>query len=222
MRTLTEIINANESDKGTTIRWAHNYTSAYERWFEPIRDEPIRLLEIGVCDPAAPGASLNAWYEYFPKATIYGFDIVDAHRFDNDRITTFVGDQSSPKDLAQLAESSGGDFDVIIDDGSHHAAHQQISLAALFGHLKPGGLYFIEDLQVGANTVRLLERMRLPGDRATISLRHRAATALRSALYSKSVRFAPYITPQQIEEIRRNTARLDLVCDAKLARLSRH
>jgi hypothetical protein len=51
MGTLTEIMNANNSDKGTTIRWAHNYTAAYERWLEPLRNEPIRLLEIGVCDP---------------------------------------------------------------------------------------------------------------------------------------------------------------------------
>jgi len=35
---------------------------------------------------------------------------------------------------------------VIIDDGSHAAEHQQISLGGLFPHLESGGLYFIEDL----------------------------------------------------------------------------
>lgn len=225
MRTLTEIMNANSSDKGTTIRDAHNYTSAYEQWLEPIRNEPIRFLEIGVCDPRAPGASLNAWYEYFPNATIYGFDIADAHRFDNDRITTFVGDQSSPKDLAQLVESSGGNFDAIIDDGSHFAEHQQITLAALFRHLKPGGQYFIEDMHVAANTVRLLRRMQLglPGSRMTSGFQTRISSLLASARYGygNSIRISPHISAQQIDGILQETTRIDLVPDAKLARLSR-
>jgi hypothetical protein len=152
-RTLTEIMNANRSDKGTVIREAHSYTLAYEEWFGPLREQPLRLLEIGVYDPAAPAASLKSWYEYFPHATIYGYDIIDTHHhFDNDRVTTFVGDQSNPADLAQFVKSSGGGFDIIIDDGSHNDRHQQTSLAYLLPHLKPGGQYIIEDLRVAKHS----------------------------------------------------------------------
>lgn len=43
----------------------------------------------------------------------------------------------------------GGGFDVIIDDGGHNNFQQFNSFIVLFLHaLKPGGVYFIEDLQV--------------------------------------------------------------------------
>lgn len=51
MPTLSEIMDMNRSDKGTAIGDAHGYAPVYERWFEPIRNEPLRILEIGVCDP---------------------------------------------------------------------------------------------------------------------------------------------------------------------------
>ena len=57
----------------------------------------------------------------------------------------FVGDQSDVAFLEEVARDVGP-FDVIIDDGSHHPEHHLISLGALFGHLRDGGLYVIEDL----------------------------------------------------------------------------
>lgn len=232
MRTLTEIMNTHRSDKGTVMGEAHSYTPVYERWFEPMRNEPLRVLEIGVCDPRMPGASLQGWYEYFPKATIFGYDIVDAHRFDNDRITTFVGDQSNRADLARLVEFSGGEFDIIIDDGSHKAVHQQVSLAFLFPHLRPGGQYIIEDLHVAPDTLHMLGVMQrdLPGERAPRNgLRRRvkafSTAAARSGGFFLSVfKFwphTPYISSQEIDEIRCSTERLDIECDGKLARLTR-
>jgi len=40
-------------------------------------------------------------------------------------------------------------FDVIVDDASHKQEDHQISFGYLFDHLKPNGLYFIEDLKTG-------------------------------------------------------------------------
>ena len=67
----------------------------------------------------------------------------------NDRFKLFIGDQSNLSDLQEVVDGCKEGYDVIIDDGSHAAAHQQISLDFLFKHLKPGGVYVIEDLMMG-------------------------------------------------------------------------
>lgn len=224
-------MDRNRSDKGTLSGEAHGYTPFYESWLGSMRNEPVRILEIGVCDPRMPGASLKGWYEYFPKATIFGYDIVDGHRFDNDRVTTFIGDQADRKDLARFIEVSGGEFDIIIDDGSHRPMHQQVSLAALFPHLKPGGQYIIEDMHVAPNTVRMLREMQqgLPGDRTPGNSLGKRLEFFGSAARGGALLFPifsfwpriPYIAARDIAEIRSQTARLDLACDDKLARLIR-
>ncbi|MFE3638938.1 class I SAM-dependent methyltransferase [Streptomyces sp. NPDC059168] len=40
-----------------------------------------------------------------------------------------------------------GPFDIVIDDGSHLNEHVLTSFEALFPHLRPGGLYVVEDTQ---------------------------------------------------------------------------
>ena len=39
--------------------------------------------------------------------------------------------------------------------------------------------------------------------------------------YGIKINFSPYISPQEIDEIRQRTERLDLVCNAKLARFNK-
>lgn len=46
-------------------------------------------------------------------------------------------------------QESGGHFDAIIDDGSHLASDIMNTFDALWPHVNPGGVYFIEDLQIG-------------------------------------------------------------------------
>jgi hypothetical protein len=172
-----------------------------------------------------PGASLKGCYEHFPNAAIFGYDIVDAHQFDNDRILTFVGDQSDPADLTRFVKFSGGEFDIIIDDGSHKDMHQQASLAFLLPHLKPGGQYIIEDRHVSPGTLGVLQGMQpgLPGERppGEASAEERLAVFSTAVSDGIEINFSPYISPQEIGEIRRRTERLDLVCDAKLARFTK-
>jgi len=45
--------------------------------------------------------------------------------------------------------ATSGGFDVVIDDGGHHNVQINTSFDKLWPHVLPGGLYFIEDLQVG-------------------------------------------------------------------------
>ena len=60
------------------------------------------------------------------------------------------GDQGDEGTLQQWVHSTGGAFDAIVDDGSHRNDHIFTSLLYLWKHaLAPGGMYFIEDLQVG-------------------------------------------------------------------------
>ncbi|HZF77467.1 MAG TPA: class I SAM-dependent methyltransferase [Acetobacteraceae bacterium] len=124
-----------------------SYFRTYEEVFARFRGRSPRVLEIGV----DRGGSLRLWSAYFGGGTrIVGLDIVEAcRRFERpgEGIFVRIGSQSDPDVLRAVAEEFGP-FDLIIDDGSHRASDQIASFNGLFGHaLKPGGIYFVEDLQ---------------------------------------------------------------------------
>lgn len=148
MTTLTQLANQFNSDKGDQVRCCHRYTTLYETLFEPFRDRPISILEIGLQRETTQHQldcpSLRMWLEYFPQARISGFDLTDFSEVDIPRAKTYQGDQSDAERLVEVAEEAGP-FDIIIDDGSHASAHQQITLGTLFPYLNPGGIFVIED-----------------------------------------------------------------------------
>ena len=163
---LTRLANHFGSDKGDAVLCAHGYTRVYAALLERVRDQPIRILEIGLVHGQTQDTmrdrldevgcpSLRMWAQYLRAATIFGFDIVDFRNLSEPRINIFQGDQSKPEDLANLVAQAGGAFDIIIDDGSHASHHQQIALAQLFTHLSPGGLYCIEDLHYQPSDLEL-------------------------------------------------------------------
>ncbi|WP_270936754.1 class I SAM-dependent methyltransferase [Falsiroseomonas oryzae] len=120
----------------------HGYLEIYEPFFRPLRDAPIRLLEIGV----DKGNSLRLWKAYFPLATVIGADIVpEKAALAEDRIAIEIVDQSQPAQLEALARRHGP-FDIVVEDGSHIWGHQIVSLQALLPFVRPGGLYVVEDL----------------------------------------------------------------------------
>ena len=133
------------SDKWGDLHW---YTQHYARHFARLRTEPVRVLEIGIggyADPDRGGASLRMWQRYFQRGLVHGLDI-SRKSVSGPRIMTIQGDQSDAAFLDELGRQLGP-FDVIIDDGSHLNDHVQISFHALFPHVRPGGLYVVEDLQ---------------------------------------------------------------------------
>ncbi len=135
--------------KGTDKEGPHSYTGPYERHLERFRDLPITLFEIGVggyADERYGGASLRMWKDYFPAGRIIGLDIEDKRHFSQERITILQGDQGDAAFLEDVARRYGP-FDVVIDDGSHRCHHVLASFAALFPHVRDGGVYVIEDLQ---------------------------------------------------------------------------
>jgi len=133
-----------------TDKWgAHRYTQHYQKHLQHLKNEEFNLLEIGIGGynrPGQGGASLRMWKAFFPKAQIFGMDIQDKSHVDEDRITTFIGDQSDPSSLNAVADKIG-DLDVIIDDGSHRPPHVLTTFATLFPRLKDGGIYVVEDTQ---------------------------------------------------------------------------
>lgn len=133
------------SDKWGQTHW---FTPHYERHFAPLRNAPVRVLEIGVggyADAASGGGSLKMWRRYFHRGTVFGLDYFDKSALNGPRLQILRGDQNDPAGLDALAREHGP-FDIIIDDGSHINEHVRTSFTALFPHLRPGGFYVIEDL----------------------------------------------------------------------------
>ena len=120
----------------------HNFIDVYKRHFDPIRDSVTRVFEIGIFN----GASHKMWKCYFDSAEVYGIDIRPKPWVEKLGIHTYIANQANREDLQTFIDSSGGQFDIIIDDGGHRMNHQQVSLGFLFKHLKPGGLFIIEDV----------------------------------------------------------------------------
>ena len=121
----------------------HNYTEIYANYFGPIKDKPIKFLEIGIKN----GYSANLWEMYFPNAELHFMDIsLELVEYHSEQCQYYVADQSNPQDLERFIQNVGGDFDIILDDGGHTTTQQVTSFISLFPHVKSGGLYIIEDL----------------------------------------------------------------------------
>ena len=130
----------------------HNYHKHYAPRFNPIRNKVKKVLEIGVFR----GHSMLMWQDYFPNAQIYGVDIdYSPHNFgknaydickDEPRIKLFEMDACNPINVQRLMKEIGNDFDIIIDDGSHHPVHQLFSTLHYTDYLKDDGIFAVEDV----------------------------------------------------------------------------
>jgi Methyltransferase domain len=123
----------------------HDYLRHYERILGHLRYEPITLLEIGVFH----GGSLRMWSDYLEKARIIGVDIQpECAQYAGDRREVEIGSQADPDFLNDLGRRRQPH--VIIDDGSHQADHVILTFRTLFPHLRPGGIYIVEDMHFHA------------------------------------------------------------------------
>lgn len=152
MELLTILANRYQSDKGTNFFHRHGFSNIYHELFYDKRESIRSILEVGIFN----GASLRMWRDFFPNATIYGFDNDDSKiNLTNDlpNTYTFLVDQSQRQSLINgIQNTKCEQFDIIIDDGSHMMNHQQLTFGVLFPYVKNNGQYIIEDLHTSLNT----------------------------------------------------------------------
>jgi hypothetical protein len=148
--TLDEIAIKHGTDKATThpVK-GHGYSPHYARFFEELRNSPIKFLEIGV----GGGESIRTWLEYFTKAQVFGVDMVEntnpwnsPKEKPHERYTFFQGTQESETFWSCFCANYGTDWDIVIDDGGHCSDQIITTHKCLWPHLKSGGLFCIEDL----------------------------------------------------------------------------
>jgi hypothetical protein len=154
MKTLDEIaieFGTDKASKHPTIK-GHNYAVHYDKHFTPIREDVLKVLEVGV----GGGESIQTWLEYFPNAKVFGVDIVNSTNPWNtvdapthERYKFVTGDQSSDVFWKCFVADYGSHWDIIIDDGGHLNYQIITTFNSMWNHIRAGGLYCVEDLAVG-------------------------------------------------------------------------
>ncbi|MBV9889870.1 MAG: hypothetical protein JO090_03170 [Rhizobacter sp.] len=149
---LKGLFTAFGSDKSSGRNYHHLYGEILKN-----REDVSCVLEIGLGTNhldvvsnmgagGAPGASLRAFREYLPNATIFGADIDRRVLFQDHRIHTYFVDQTDLASLESLGEKVPSAIDLLIDDGLHSPNANLAVLAFGLKKLKTGGWLVIEDI----------------------------------------------------------------------------
>lgn len=140
---MQDLVDNSRTDKNTT----HSYLELYELLLRSRKNTATNVLEIGICS----GGSIKLWHDYFPKATIYGLDIIS----END-----VWDELKNKERIKLYTSTDAyninffnsvlakkKFDFMLDDGPH-TLESMISYITMYSKLlTDDGILILEDIQ---------------------------------------------------------------------------
>ena len=142
MKSLLELYGEHQGK--VSDKWSI-YLAEYDRLFSGFREQPVRMLEIGIQN----GGSLEIWSKYFPNAQVLvGCDInPDCAKlvYDDSRIQLVIGDANTAAVENEILSHSAN-FDLVIDDGSHTSSDIAKSFARYFRRLNEGGLFVAEDL----------------------------------------------------------------------------
>lgn len=168
---LCELAYKYGTDKCPQLK--HSYTPFYYQIFKDKRNSVKKVLELGIghyknmqnvdviYDPGLKrhyhkGASLKMWRDFFPNAEVYGADRVAEAIFSDERIKTYLCDETKKEDLVKLIGNTGNDIDILIDDASHHFEDQIFACLTLIPLLKKDVIYIIEDVRRTKQMVRTL------------------------------------------------------------------
>lgn len=137
---------------GTDKESNHHYGDTYESLFgeysidsnprsvSSVNRKDVKLvIEVGVAD----GSCLLAWRDIFPNALIVGMDIHPSDRAHGERIEFHLGSQRVREDCERAA--AGRQFDLIVEDATHHTDDTLLTLYWLWPYVRPGGLYVVEE-----------------------------------------------------------------------------
>jgi predicted O-methyltransferase YrrM len=125
----------------------HSYAKPYTRLLT--KKDSVRLLEIGI----SSGGSLWLWRQFFNSYSITALDIASSWfvtqdfqpELENDPNIALRWNVNSTTAMAYTGLTE--QFDYIIDDGDHSPESQAKTFIHAWKFLKPGGVYFIEDVQ---------------------------------------------------------------------------
>lgn len=150
---LGALFQQHGSDKSSL----HNYHLLYGWILKDRRVHPIKLLEIGLGtnnpnipsnmgQSGRPGASLRAFRDWAPAASVFGADIDRDILFEESRIRTTFVDQTDPETLHALKTAFGCNFDLIIDDGYHRPVAGFPTVLTCKDMLSNSGTIIVEDI----------------------------------------------------------------------------
>ena len=175
---------------------AHGYSFFYEKYFLKIRNNNLKILEIG----SFYGNATASLFFYFKNAILYSGDIFpDLFRYKSKRINSFFVDSSDEVSIKKNIVNLNVDFDIIIEDASHMLKDQIISLFILFQNLKAGGLFIVEELE-------------FPDTRKDMNLDNEKPTLKEILFQIKSNKgfFSKYITFEQKKYFLENFKSIDI------------
>lgn len=129
------------------LKYRHAYTPIYDLLFAPMRHKPLTVAEIGIYN----AAGLLTFRDYFSKARLYGFEfdrqlIENARRLQiSDTSIDFI-DVKDSGEIDRAFERTQKNYDLIIDDSTHHVDDQVRVIRCCTKFLGRGGILIIEDI----------------------------------------------------------------------------
>lgn len=140
------------------VSW-HHYEHLYGLYLAPLSRSgiPVKMLEIGLGCGKHEAAGSKMWANLFPPPSKVWEAEFDAKCVETWRkegklahlAGVVTGDQADKAVVEGWVKETGGNFDIIVDDGGHTNMQIFNTFEVLFNQaLKPGGLYFVEDLLV--------------------------------------------------------------------------
>jgi cephalosporin hydroxylase len=148
------------TDKGAAT--GHSYIDFYASHFDPIREQSLRMLEIGI----SSGGSALLWSEYFLEVDYYAIDYLPDFTSErpfhgkikaDDRLSLYFGQNSFDKELAEQFGTET--IDIVIDDGDHRSHAQWETFQNYWPTVTVGGTYFIEDVSDKATAESLVPHL---------------------------------------------------------------
>lgn len=121
---------------------AHAYGPYYNKLFEPLENEKISLLEIGIYT----GGSVKLFADYFKNGKIVGVDINNYFKYDKIKFENLFLHFFDAYNLNNINQLPIKKYDIIIDDGPHTIDSQIFFLSNFGKFLNDNGTLILEDV----------------------------------------------------------------------------